>query len=62
MRIAPKLFARILEDGLANKSSLLILELPGEVELDAKGWKCERRLGKVRKGAPTLALFRPTSA
>jgi 16S rRNA (guanine966-N2)-methyltransferase len=62
MKIADKLFTRILEDGLANKSSLLILELPGEVELEAKGWECKRRLGKARKGAPTLALFRPTPA
>jgi 16S rRNA (guanine966-N2)-methyltransferase len=62
IKIAPKLFARILGDGLVHKSSRLIFELPGEVELDAEGWQCERRLGKARKGAPTLALFRPTSA
>jgi len=37
------------------------LELPGEIKLDAEGWLCERRLGKARKGAPTLALFRPIS-
>jgi 16S rRNA (guanine966-N2)-methyltransferase len=61
MKIAPKLFARILEDGLADKKSVLILELPGEIKLDAEGWLCERRLGKARKGAPTLALFRPIS-
>ncbi|MBU63572.1 MAG: methyltransferase [Opitutae bacterium] len=61
-KIAPKLFARLLVEGLANKSSLVIVELPGEVELDAEGWQCERRLGKARKGAPNLAFFRPTSA
>lgn len=62
MKIAVKLFARILEDDLADKSSLLVLELPEGIELSPDGWHCERRLGKGRKGAPTLALFRPTSS
>ena len=60
-KIAPKLFARMLKDGLIDKSSLLVLELPCEIELYPEGWKCVRRLGKEQKRAPTLALFRPTS-
>ncbi|MFP6855060.1 MAG: RsmD family RNA methyltransferase [Opitutales bacterium] len=56
--IAPKLFARLLEDGVAKKETLVILELPGERHLEPQGWVLERRLGKGRKGAPDHALFR----
>ncbi len=56
--IAPKMFARLLRDELVGETTLLALELPGEIELAPKGWILERRLGKARKGSPTHGLFR----
>ncbi len=56
--IAPKLFARLLEDELTGEKTLLALELPGEMELAPEGWILERRLGKARRGSPTHSLFR----
>jgi hypothetical protein len=56
--IAPKLFAGLLNDVRVNENTLLALELPGEVDLDPEGWRLERRLGKIRRGSPTHALFR----
>ena len=57
-KVAPRLFARLLQEELAGMETRLILELPGEIELSPEGWVLERRLGKGRKGAPDHALFR----
>ncbi|MFP6901576.1 MAG: RsmD family RNA methyltransferase [Opitutales bacterium] len=58
LKVAPKLFSGLLEDGVAGKGTLLVLELPSEAQFDPKGWCLEKRLGKARRGSPTHALFR----
>lgn len=57
--ITPKLFLRLLRDGLANFESLVILGMPGNFDAVPEGWRLERRLGKPHKGSPTHGLFRP---
>ena len=57
--IAPKLFLRLLRDGLADSGSLIILGMPGNFDAVPEGWRLERRLGKPHKGSPTHGLFRP---
>ncbi|MFP6886493.1 MAG: RsmD family RNA methyltransferase [Opitutales bacterium] len=59
--IAPKLFLRLLRDGLADLDSLVILGMPGNFDTVPEGWRLERRLGKPRKGSPTHGLFRPVA-
>jgi len=58
--IVPKLFAHLLCKGLAGPKSVLVLEMPGEVEISPEGWRLERRLGKPRKGSPIHGLFCPS--
>tara|TARA_Y100000588_G_scaffold251767_2_gene266259 strand:- start:169 stop:738 length:570 start_codon:yes stop_codon:yes gene_type:complete len=56
--IAEKLFSGLLEDGTAGKDTLVVLELPGEAQIQPQGWHLQKRLGKIRRGSPTHALFR----
>lgn len=59
--VAPKLFAR-LDGWLAAKpDSLIVFEMPGELELSPAGWTCVKRLGKGAR-QPTAAIFRSSRA
>lgn len=54
--IAPKLFARMHELFAGNPETLVIFELPGELELSPDGWTLLKRLGKGSR-QPTVAIF-----
>ena len=56
--MAPKLFAKLLRDERVNDETLVALELPGQLNLEPEGWRLQRRLGKIRKGSPSHALFK----
>ena len=56
--MAPKLFAKLLRDERVSDETLVALELPGQLNLEPKGWRLHRRLGKIRKGSPSHALFK----
>jgi 16S rRNA (guanine966-N2)-methyltransferase len=55
--IAPKLFARMAEAFAGNPETLVVFELPGELELAPEGWTLLKRLGKGHR-QPTVAIFR----
>lgn len=55
--IVPALFGRLSELLASNPDALVMLELPGELEIAPAGWTMLKRLGKgVRQ--PTVAIFR----
>jgi 16S rRNA (guanine966-N2)-methyltransferase len=55
--IAPALFARLAEMLATKPDTIVVFELPGELELAPAGWTLLKRLGKgVRQ--PTVAFFR----
>lgn len=56
--LAPKLFARIAEDGFAKEGALFVLGMPGDFQDFPPGWRLDRRLGKTGKGEPSHGLFR----
>ena len=59
--IVPALFGRLSEVLASNPDALVLLELPGELEVAPAGWKLLKRLGKgVRQ--PTVAIFRAERA
>jgi 16S rRNA (guanine966-N2)-methyltransferase len=51
------LFARLAELLASKPEALVILELPGELELKPAGWELLKRLGKGAR-QPTVAFFR----
>lgn len=55
--IAPKLFARMTEVFVGKPETLVVFELPGELELAPEGWTLLKRLGKGHR-QPTVAIFR----
>ena len=59
--LAPKLFAR-LDAWLAEKTeTLIVFEMPGDLELSPVGWTCVKRLGKGAR-QPTARIFRSSRA
>ena len=59
--IAPALFVRLAEALAAKPDSLVVFELPGELDLAPPGWTLVKRLGKGAR-QPTVAFFRRTGA
>ena len=59
--IAPALFARLAEALAAKPDTLVVFELPGELDLAPPGWTLVKRLGKGAR-QPTVAFFRRTGA
>ena len=59
--LAPKLFARLTAWLAAKPETLIIFEMPGEMELTPAGWTCVKRLGKGAR-QPTGAFFRSSRA
>ncbi|GAB1488997.1 hypothetical protein MASR2M8_14480 [Opitutaceae bacterium] len=55
--VGPGLLARLSELLVKQPDPLVIFEMPGEIELDAPGWNCVKRLGKGAR-QPTVAFFR----
>ncbi|TVR54030.1 MAG: methyltransferase [Puniceicoccaceae bacterium] len=55
---APRLFANLPIWTDQPSALRLVLEMPGEFEPTAPGWRCLRRLGKGR-GQPTAGIFQP---
>lgn len=55
--VTPVLFSRLTQALAARPDAMVLFEMPGELDLAPKGWKCVKRLGK---GAhqPTVAVFR----
>lgn len=52
--------ARIFEkavDAIATEDARVLLELPGNLEPEIKGWSMIRRIGKAGKDKPTVAVF-----
>ena len=59
--LAPALFGR-LTDVLAGKpDAIVVLEMPGEIELAPPGWALLKRLGKGAR-QPTVGFFRRSAA
>jgi 16S rRNA (guanine966-N2)-methyltransferase len=48
-------------DALSCPHSLLCFEMPGNLNLDVPGWAESKRLGKVGKDKPTIALYQRAS-
>ncbi len=59
--VAPKIFARLDKLLAAKTDSLVIFEMPGELNLTPAGWTCVKRLGKGTR-QPTAAIFRANRA
>lgn len=59
--VAPGIFSR-MSTLLANQPDpLIIFEMPGEIDVNADGWTCVKRLGKgIRQ--PTVCIFRTNRA
>ena len=55
--IAPALFARLAGMLVTKPDTIVIFELPGELDLAPAGWKLVKRLGKGAR-QPTVAFFR----
>ncbi len=54
--IVPTLFSRLGEVLKSRPDSLVVFELPGEMEIAPAGWTCPQRLGKGAR-QPTAAFF-----
>ena len=56
--VAPRLFRRLSEVLGSHRDPLVVMEMPGEMELSLEGWSSVKRLGKgVRQ--PTVCFFKP---
>jgi 16S rRNA (guanine966-N2)-methyltransferase len=55
--VAPKLFARLTALLAGKTDSVIIFEMPGELELTPEGWTCVKRLGKGTR-QPTVCFFK----
>lgn len=55
--ISAPLFARLTDVLAGEPDALVVMEMPGEVELAPTGWTCLKRLGKGAR-QPTVAFFR----
>lgn len=58
--VAPVLFERLGALVRTNPHTLVVFELPGELDLSPPGWTLLRRLGRGI-GQPTLMLFSPAA-
>lgn len=47
---------------IATADARVILELPGKLQPEISGWKVSKRLGKVGKDKPTIAIFARNAA
>lgn len=56
-QIAPALFARLALVLAPNRDAIVLLEMPGEIELAPPGWELFKRIGKGAR-QPTVAFFR----
>lgn len=54
---APALFDRLGTALAKHPRALILMEMPGELELSPTGWKCVKRVGQGRR-QPTVAIFR----
>lgn len=59
--IAAPLFERLSAVLRAKPDALVVMEMPGEIELSPAGWTCLKRLGKGAR-QPTVAVFRQLTA
>ena len=55
-RVLGPLFELLGEKGISGEKSLLVLEVPGQLEPAGRGWQWVRRIGKGRD-QPTCCLF-----
>ncbi len=44
-------------DAIATEDARVLLELPGNLDPEIKGWAMTRRIGKAGKDKPTVAVF-----
>lgn len=56
--IAESLFALLLERLDAQFDPLIVLEMPGDLELAPAGWRTVKRIGRPRGRQPTAVLYR----
>ncbi|MGH7997336.1 MAG: RsmD family RNA methyltransferase [Opitutaceae bacterium] len=61
-QIAAALFSALGALLTAERDPLVVLEMPGDLELSPCGWDGFKRLGRPRGGQPTAAFFRRTDA
>ncbi|MGJ8638340.1 MAG: 16S rRNA (guanine(966)-N(2))-methyltransferase RsmD [Opitutaceae bacterium] len=52
----PEIFSKVIAQ-ISSETTRVIVELPGNLEPSISGWKLSKRLGKVGKGKPTIAIF-----
>lgn len=55
--VAPRIFARLTEVLASAPDSLVVFEMPGEIELSPPGWRAVKRLGKGAR-QPTVCIFK----
>jgi 16S rRNA (guanine966-N2)-methyltransferase len=56
--VAPRLFSRLAAVLQTHADPLVVMEMPGELELTLDGWRCVKRLGKGAR-QPTISFFKP---
>ena len=59
---APRLFAQFDRLLLPGPEGLVIFEMPGDLQLDALGWECVKRLGGGGSREASACFFRRTAA
>ena len=55
--VGPKVFDLLLGNGYIFSHSLVILETPGELEIDFTGWSLDRVVGKEKRGSPVHRIY-----
>ncbi len=55
-RVAPVLFGRLAQSLAAKPEAIVVFEAPGEMNVEAPGWICRKRLGKGAR-QPTASIF-----
>ena len=56
-RIYQKVFSLLAEGKWINREGVVILECPGEMEVESPGWQMQRVLGKEKRGSPVHRIY-----
>lgn len=57
--LSPPVFAKLREGGFLDKEGIVVMECPGEKNLEFEKWELIRSLGKEKRGSPVHRLYRP---
>jgi len=56
--LSPPVFAKLREGGFLDKEGIVVMECPGEKNLEFEKWELIRSLGKEKRGSPVHRLYR----